>query len=114
MTTVHIFDPPLSCSTGACGPDRDDGLARLASDLEWLAARGVQVTRHDLGHDPGAFVRNSLVKSTLDREGMGCLPMILIDGAIANKGGYLAREDFVRHLGFDSAAAAADGRRKAS
>jgi hypothetical protein len=121
MKVVSVFDPPQSCSTGACGPDRDEELARLASDLEWLSVRGVEVTRHNLGHDPGAFVRNSLVKSALDREGLGCLPMILIDGAIAKKGGYLMREDFARLLGLESASRAApkapatsEDRRKAS
>jgi hypothetical protein len=107
VKTVNVFDPPQGCSTGACGPDQDDALARLASDLEWLSARGVEVTRHNLGHDPGSFARNALVKSTLAREGLGCLPLILVDGALAKKGGYLARADFVRLLGLESA-----GRRK--
>jgi hypothetical protein len=107
MKTVSVFDPPQGCSTGACGPDPDDALARLAADLEWLSQRGVQVARHNLGHDPGAFVRNARVKSALDREGLGCLPMILIDGAIAKKGGYLSREEFVRHLGLDPASSMA-------
>ncbi|MCC7016571.1 MAG: arsenic metallochaperone ArsD family protein [Rhodospirillales bacterium] len=89
--------------------------------MEWLAARGVEVTRHNLGHDPGAFVRNALVKSTLDREGLWCLPMILVDGTVAKKGGYLTREDFMQLLNLESesrtapkAPAISENRRKAS
>lgn len=118
---MNVFDPPQSCASGACGSDQDDAFVRLASDLEWLSARGVEVTRHNLGHDPEAFVRNALVKSTLDREGLGCLPVILVDGAVAKKGGYLTREDFTQLLNLESAShvepkapAISENRRKAS
>lgn len=34
MTTIQIFDPALYCSTGVCGVEVDQGLARFAADVE--------------------------------------------------------------------------------
>ena len=99
MPIVNVYDPPPCCATGACGPDADDELAQFASALEWLKQAGVEVTRYNLGHQPGEFVQNTTVKSTLDSDGMDCLPMVLIDGAIAHKGGYPSRSELGEKLG---------------
>ena len=99
MATVSIYDPPQCCATGACGPDADDELAQFASALEWLKEEGVEVQRFNLGHQPGEFVQNTTVKSTLDSDGMDCLPLVIIDGDIARKGGYMTRQELGERLG---------------
>ena len=33
MNKVEVFDPPMCCSTGVCGPSVDPALARFSSDL---------------------------------------------------------------------------------
>jgi len=99
MSKVSVFDPPQCCATGACGPDADDELAQFASALEWLKEEGVEVQRYNLGHQPGEFVQNATVKSTLDSDGMDCLPLVIIDGAIARKGGYMTRTELGEKLG---------------
>jgi hypothetical protein len=99
MKTVSVYDPPQCCATGACSPDQDDTLAQFAAALDWLRTQGVEVSRYNLGHQPGAFVQNALVKSTLDAEGMDCLPMVVIDGTVAKKGGYMTRQEMTATLG---------------
>jgi hypothetical protein len=37
VTKVEVFDPPMCCSSGVCGPNVDPTLARLAADLHWLS-----------------------------------------------------------------------------
>ncbi len=99
MKTVNVYDPPQCCSTGVCGPEQDDTLAQFAAALEWLRGQGCEVNRYNLGHQPGALVQNPLVKSTIDREGMDCLPIIVVDGEVAKKGGYLSRPELADKLG---------------
>lgn len=101
MSKVSVYDPPQCCATGACGPDADDELAQFASALEWLKAEGVEVERFNLGHQPGAFVQNATVKSTMDSDGMDCLPMVIIDGEIARKGGYMSRDELGSRLSLE-------------
>ena len=101
MHKVHVFDPPQCCATGACGPDADDELAQFASALEWLKSEGVEVERFNLGHQPGAFVQNATVKSAMDSDGMDCLPMVIVDGAITRKGGYMTRQELGTSLSLE-------------
>ena len=93
MTRVEVFDPPMCCSTGVCGPEADPVLIRFAADLQWLSKKGIQVERHTLSQQPQAFVANSIVKTLLEKEGNECLPLILVDGQVASIGRYAARED---------------------
>jgi hypothetical protein len=89
----------MCCSTGVCGPDGDDTLARFASDLDWAQKSGARVERYDLGHQPGAFATNALVKGLLEKDGMACLPLVLVDGQVLAKGEYPTREAIGARLG---------------
>ena len=45
MAKVQVFDPPMCCPTGVCGPEVDPTLVCFAADLEWLNTNGVEVER---------------------------------------------------------------------
>lgn len=97
MPKVLIFEPPQSCSSGACGDEEAAGA--FASLLDSLRARGAEVVRFDLGYQPEAFFRNAVVKETLSREGIACLPMTIVDEALIARGFYPTRETFEAILG---------------
>ena len=92
MTTLQVFDRPMCCPTGVCGPGVDPALARFAADLDWLAGRGVAVERFNLAHQPAAFAAEADVKEVLAAEGVGALPLIRVGGRVVCKGVYPARE----------------------
>lgn len=99
MITVEVFDPPMCCSTGVCGPNVDPALARFSADLHWLSNQGIHVERYNLSQQPQHFVANALVKATLTQEGDKCLPLILVNGRIASQGGYPLREELAKLSG---------------
>lgn len=107
MSTLDIYDPAQCCATGACSPDADDELAQFASSLEWLKQSGVAVSRYNLGHQPGAFAQNAMVKGTIEKEGIGCLPLIIADGQVVSKGRYPTRAELGERLGVGAQPAAA-------
>jgi len=88
MKLIQVYDPPLCCSTGVCGPDVDPVLPRFAGLLAQLGAAGVKVERYNLAQQPLPFVQNPAVKALLDTEGTAALPAIFIDGELALKGAY--------------------------
>ena len=88
MKTIQVYDPPMCCSTGVCGPNIDPILPRFAGFLSQLGSTGVKVERYNLAQQPLAFVQNSSVKALLDQHGTDALPAIFIDGELALKGGY--------------------------
>ena len=99
MTHIDVFDPPMCCSTGVCGPSVDPLLAAFAADVEWLTAQGVTVVRHDLSQDPQPFVSNARVLDLMRREGTECLPIVLVNGEELRHGAYPRREDLARAAG---------------
>ena len=92
MKTIQIYDKPMCCSTGVCGPQVDPVLPRFAADLEWLKSQGHHVERFNLAQQPTAFIQNPEVHQLLATQGTDCLPLIVIDGNIVSRKGYPARE----------------------
>jgi hypothetical protein len=99
MKRLEVFDPPMCCSTGVCGPTVDPALVKFAADLHWLANQRIAVERYNLAQQPQAFAANAQVKSSLHDHGNECLPLILLDGSIVSEGRYPTREELARLAG---------------
>ena len=91
MTKVQVFDKPLCCSSGVCGPDVDPALVTFAADLQWLERHGVQVQRINPAHQPTLFAESELVREELKKHGDGCLPMIVVNDAVVSRGVFPSR-----------------------
>ena len=99
MTHLDIFDPPMCCSSGVCGPTVDPSLARFAADVDWLTSQGVTVSRYNLAQNPQAFVAHPLVRDLLQREGDTCLPLVIANGEIVAHGAYPRRTELATLAG---------------
>jgi hypothetical protein len=104
MKRVEVFDPPMCCSTGVCGPKVDPALVRFAADLHWLANQRIAVERYNLAQQPQAFAGNALVKAALQERGNDCLPLILLEGSIVSQGRYPSRDELARLAGVQAEA----------
>jgi hypothetical protein len=102
---IQVFDPPMCCSSGVCGPVVDPGLTRFAADLNWLGTQGVTVSRINLAQQPQAFVANPLVRAALEQDGEACLPLVLAGDQVISRGAYPSREQLARGAGLPAAAA---------
>ncbi len=99
MTTVAVYDPPMCCSTGVCGPEVDPKLAQFAGDLDWLKAQGIEVRRFNLAQEPARFAENAAIKAILDRSGTDELPAIVVGDAVIASGRYPARNELAAMAG---------------
>ncbi|MGC8510424.1 MAG: arsenite efflux transporter metallochaperone ArsD [Acidimicrobiales bacterium] len=93
MSTIEVFDPPMCCSTGVCGPRVDPALATFASDLDVLSNQGVTVTRHNLSQEPKAFAEDPAVRELLHERGDEVLPVIWVNGQLRATGRYPTRRE---------------------
>lgn len=109
MTRIDVFDPPMCCSTGVCGPTVDPILAAFEADLQWLGEQGVSIARHNPAQEPQAFVENATVLAILEREGTGCLPLILVNDEVTWKGAYPRRDALALAAGLKPAASRSKG-----
>jgi len=83
---VQVFDPPMCCSSGVCGPKVDKRL----------------VERYNPSQQYEAFVGNAIVVNTINTQGTECLPLILVDGEIVSYGGYPSKEELAVMAGVES------------
>lgn len=96
MKTVQVYDKPMCCSTGVCGPQVDPVLPRFAADLDWLRSQGHKVDRFNLSQQPGEFAKNREIHQLLSTQGTECLPVIVVDGQVVSQRGYPSREILAR------------------
>ena len=96
---IQVFDPPMCCSTGVCGPSVDPQLVRFSADLEWLKSQGVTVERFNLAQQPGAFARDAAVKAALEMRGDSSLPLVKVNGEVKSNGVYPSRDELAAWAG---------------
>jgi hypothetical protein len=98
MKTLKIYDPPMCCSSGVCGPSVDPKLLKLAADVAFLKSRGVAVARYNLGHQPEAFTASPLVLAEMGEEAEN-LPLFVVEGAVKARGIYPNRAEMAAWFG---------------
>ena len=101
MKKLEVFDPPMCCTTGVCGPTIDPALVRFAADLHWLANQRIAIERFNLAQQPQAFAASATVKTALQERGNECLPLILLDGSIVSEGVYPTRDQLALLAGVE-------------
>jgi hypothetical protein len=85
---VEVFDPPLCCPTGLCGPVLDTTLLDLGEAIVALQSEGYAVTRHMMTTDPQAFMRNREVYEAIKARQLEVLPITVVRGRIVKTGSY--------------------------
>ena len=92
MKTIEVFEPSMCCSTGVCGPSVDQALVVFSADVEWLRTQGIDVQRYNLSQQPQAFAAKPVVKQALEKQGMKCLPVVVVNDTIVSRGAYPSRD----------------------
>lgn len=92
MKTILIYDRPMCCSTGICGPSVDPVLPRFAADLDTLKNAGHKVERYNLSQQPQAFIENKEIHALISSKGTDVLPVVVVDGHVVSRGIYPSME----------------------
>lgn len=85
---VEIFDPPMCCPTGLCGPTLDQTLLDLSETILRVQQEGYQVTRYQMASHPQAFLGNAEVMRLVREKEMAALPIVVVRGEIIAEGKY--------------------------
>lgn len=107
MSTVKVFDPPMCCSSGVCGPTPDAALMRFAADLKWFQDQGVAVQRFTLSQQPEKFTSEATILQAMRSGGTAVLPIVMVDDQIVAERQYPSREQLASRLGLIAVPAAA-------
>ncbi len=92
MKKIQIYDRPMCCSTGICGPSVDPVLPRFAADLDTIKNAGHTIERYNLSQQPQAFIENKEIHALISSKGTDVLPVVVVDGNVVSKGIYPSME----------------------
>ncbi len=99
MTAIRVFEPPLCCNTGVCGPELDQKLVEFTADLNHVSTSGADIARYNLASDPAAFAAHPGVIAFLNTAGSEGLPLVLVDDVTVMTGRYPTRAELTRFAG---------------
>ncbi len=85
---VEIFDPPLCCPTGMCGPTIDPVLLDVNEMIVTLQSEGIPVARYQMATHAQAFVNNKEVFRLIREKQLAALPITVVRGQILQVGAY--------------------------
>ncbi len=85
---VEIFDPPLCCPTGLCGPVLDTTLVDLGEALLAVESGGHSVVRRQMASEPREFMRNPEVYALIKARNLEVLPITVVRGRIVKTDAY--------------------------
>lgn len=85
---IEIFDPPMCCPTGLCGPTLDQTLLDVNEMILNLQAEDVQVARYQMASDPQAFLNNADIMRLVREKQMEALPITVVRGKVIKVGEY--------------------------
>ena len=98
MKIIEIYEPPLCCPTGVCGPAPDPDLAALQETILKLKKVGFSAERIALNQQPERFMNNPVVKDIIMSEGKESLPITLVEGKLVIKGRYPKYEELLKEV----------------
>ena len=88
VARVEIFDPPLCCPSGVCGPTVDQTLLDVNEMILALKHEGIRVERYQMAGQPAAFLNNADVMRLVRERQMAALPITVVQGAVLKVGAY--------------------------
>ena len=99
IADVELFDPPLCCPTGLCGPVLDTTLVDITEAIITLQAEGRTVVRHQMAAEPQVFMNNADVYRLIHERQLEVLPITIVLGHIVKTGAYPTLVELRRALG---------------
>ena len=88
---IEVFDHPLCCPTGDCGPTIDPALLNAQEAIVRVQAEfdgRVEVERYALSQQAGKFMQQPEVVAHLKADGVSVLPITVVNGRAVKVKGY--------------------------
>ena len=101
LIQIEIFDPPMCCPTGLCGPDIDPALLDISEAILKIKKDydgKVNVDRYLLSQQGQKFMQQPEVMKRLQSNGVEILPITLVDGVVIKEKSYPSYDELKTYL----------------
>ena len=97
---IEIFDPPMCCPGGLCGPAIDPALLDASEAVLRLKnEHGIEVQRYLLQQQGQKFMENPQVLELLKQHGTDVLPLTAVNGSVVKQAEFPSYEELVSYAG---------------
>ena len=90
---IEIYDPPMCCPSGICGPEVDDKLMEVNDMVLKLKEKGLEVNRYLINQQPDEFMNQEQIKDLLEEKGVDILPITVVEGEVIKKEDYPTEDE---------------------
>lgn len=95
---IIIYDPPMCCASGVCGPNPDQTLIALQDTIAEVKKQGVEVERYLITQSPQEFKKNPEVIKLIQENQLKVLPITTFNGKIVKSGSYPTLVEFKQFI----------------
>ena len=98
---IEIFDPPMCCPSGMCGPVIDSALLDVNEAILKVKKQSngqVQIERYLLSQQATKFIQNSEVLELLQTQGTAALPVTAVNGKVVKQKAYPTYADLQSYI----------------
>lgn len=98
---IEIFDPPMCCPSGLCGPDIDPALLDINEAILKVKKEfdgQVKIDRYLLSQQGPKFIQKPEVMKRLQTNGVEILPLTLVDGKVVKEKEYPDYDELMRFV----------------
>ena len=95
---IIIFDPPMCCSSGVCGPSPDPVLIEFQNLFTKLKKSGHDIERYIITQSPEKFKENPQVIKLIQEEQLKVLPITTVNDVVVKKGSYPTSDELKSYI----------------
>lgn len=85
---IIIYDPPMCCSSGVCGPNPDQTLIEFQDTYAKLKQSGNDIERYIITQSPEKFKENPQIIKLIQEQQLKVLPITTVDNVVVKTGSY--------------------------
>jgi hypothetical protein len=85
---ITIYDPPMCCSSGVCGPNPDKALIDFQDTFKKLKQSGADIERFIITQSPERFKENPNVIKLIQEKQLKILPITTVNDEIVKTSSY--------------------------
>jgi hypothetical protein len=93
-----IYDPPMCCSSGICGPNPDPILIEFQNTVAELKKMGLNIERRMIIHCAEDLKNNIELSKLIKEKQFQALPVTIINGVIVKSGAYPSLEELKQFI----------------
>lgn len=95
---IVIYDPPMCCSSGVCGPNPNTVLIEFQDIFNKLKKTGVDIERYLITQSPEKFKENPDIIKLIQEKQLACLPITTLNGKIIKSGSYPTSDELEKFI----------------